>query len=147
MQPRPDHPGEPSVATALHWLFTHVLQQSASRQWRGANVLYWPRSDDVQPRVAHARDLGTRDYTDETHIALPFDMLRDLPAQIPQHCQLGALVILSLMLPQGSGISVPGSILQAAHQRFLKLSCPRIPPPVRLLMRNFSCIYVDDSLT
>ena len=98
MQPRPDHPGEPSVATALHWLFTHVLQQSASRQWRGANVLYWPRSDDVQPRVAHARDLGTRDYSDETHIALPFDMLRDLPAQIPQHCQLGALVILSFKL-------------------------------------------------
>jgi hypothetical protein len=89
---------------------------------------------------------GGTDFSTESFIALPFDLLETLPIEIPQYCFLGIQIVMSLMLPQGSGISAPASILQAAYQRYQKFSNPTIPRPVRDLMITFGCIYVDDSL-
>ena len=102
-------------------------------------------SSGTVARVLHGTSGGT-DFSTESFIALPFDLLETLPIEIPQYCFLGIQIVMSLMLPQGSGISAPASILQVAYQRYQKFSNLTIPHPVRDLMITFGCIYVGDSL-
>eukprot|EP01050_Picozoa_sp_SAG11_P015742 SAG11_NODE_2076_length_3856_cov_15.369178_4_plen_151_part_00 len=143
---------EPSVERALDWFFGTVLPSvPGARIWRTANVLYYSKEEGCEHYVASVRDPSVHDYGTATHIALPFEFLRTVVNQIPQHCLLGDTVIHTLMLPQGSGISVPGSILQAAYQRAFKFesklvldSCVMHLPE---LLQDYSALYVDDGLT
>ena len=64
-----------------------------------------------------------------------------------QHIAIGGKIVHTVMLPQGSGISVPGSIMNAAYQRWLKFENQNIPSDILHLMLMYSAIYVDDSLT
>ena len=76
----------------------------------------------------------------------PFALLRTLVVEFPAHCLLGDTLVYSKMLPQGLGISSPGSILQAAYQRSVKFDNELVPSGVLSLMRDYPIKYVDDCL-
>eukprot|EP01050_Picozoa_sp_SAG11_P020689 SAG11_NODE_3534_length_2386_cov_3.060778_3_plen_150_part_00 len=138
---------KPSVEKALQWFFGTVLKRSSSRTWRNANILFFAKEPGCQNYVASVRSTGTVDRSTSTHWALPFELLESIVCAIPQHCTIGTSVVESKMLPQGSGISVPASILKAAFERDTKFSSTTIPFAVRDMMMKYTCIYVDDSLT
>eukprot|EP01043_Picozoa_sp_COSAG02_P068024 COSAG02_NODE_11145_length_1784_cov_1.182196_3_plen_339_part_00 len=133
----------------MGWLFDVIVPLAACRRWRTANCLLYSLDLDACPhRPASLRNLtaDTMRRTD-THIVLPFAMLRTVMSQIAATalCIVGDTVVRPLKLPQGLHTSGAGAILNAAWQRDRKFRCPQIPPTVRSLMRIFACIYVDDA--
>eukprot|EP01052_Picozoa_sp_SAG31_P023542 SAG31_NODE_1948_length_6834_cov_16.124276_2_plen_169_part_00 len=167
MTSRPEHPQEPSVQRAIHWFFDTVLPSVPGRvdsdatasmgpatrarrsPLRNANIIFLakdPTSDTTY--VSHVRNAGRGiDHSTATHTAIPFSILRDVVPMIPQTCNFGDTVFSSQMLPQGSGIGSPSSILQAAYQRSTKFTDARIPPLVRELISGpYVLQYVDDCL-
>eukprot|EP01050_Picozoa_sp_SAG11_P018348 SAG11_NODE_2757_length_3006_cov_3.489164_3_plen_138_part_00 len=109
---------KPSVEKAMEWFFDTVLRRSSSRVWRTANMLYYSRDSTSESYVSSIRNLDIdRDYSTSTHFALPFAFLRDIVTKIPQQCLIGTICVISQMLPQGSGISVPASMIKAAYRR------------------------------
>ena len=138
---------------AVTWFFDEVLPSipSTGRQrepLRTANIIFMAKDDDSRTYVSHVRDAAKHmDYSSSTHVAVPFAVLRDILPLIPQYCEFGDMVFSSCMLPQGSGIGSPGSIIQAAYQRSAKFTDPSIPPAVlELISGPYVLQYVDDCL-
>eukprot|EP01045_Picozoa_sp_COSAG04_P047617 COSAG04_NODE_17864_length_457_cov_0.717877_1_plen_105_part_10 len=101
------------VQHASAWLFDTVLPQSPDRSWRTANCLQFSIDTDACPhRPASLRNLAaTSMRRTDTHIVLPFAMLRTIMAEIPSYCVIGDRIVRPLKLPQGLHISSAGAVL------------------------------------
>ena len=145
-----DDPDDPSVDAALGWFFDRVLprlddgDQRLRDRLSRANCIWFATDADATTYVGRSPD-ATAGVT-ETHVRIPFAVLRTIFADLPQHCVIGTSVAVTTMLPQGSAISCPCSMLQAAYQRSLKFDSLRVPPDVLNLMTEYPIQYVDDSL-
>jgi hypothetical protein len=144
--------GQPSVERALQWLFDDVIpglpdDGRLRNRLRNANMLHFAVDPDCDHYVTRARDATAAVCRrTDTHVSIPFALLRTLVVEFPAHCLLGDTLVYSKMLPQGLGISSPGSILQAAYQRSVKFDNELVPSGVLSLMRDYPIKYVDDCL-
>ena len=145
-----DAPDDPSVATALDWFFDSVLPNVSDGdkpirdRLSRANCIFFAVDPDCTTYVGRAASATAA--IGDTHVRIPFAILRTFFVQLPQHCLVGTLMVTTTMLPQGSAISCPCSILQAAYQRSLKFDSLRVPADIRTLMVDYPIQYVDDSL-